>query len=131
MTSKEDRETLLRLYEIYDSHRDSLIWFLDRLDARTYEQYQTRYSSNSHGKIHFTTVCGFFELSGVLVKSRMIDENIYFEVFNPNPFWEKAESIVIEMRRDRPHMYENFELLNNKRIKWTKKRGQISHKRYV
>jgi len=26
------------------------------------------------------------------------------------------------MRAKRPHIYENFELLNNKRLSWTKKR---------
>jgi hypothetical protein len=26
------------------------------------------------------------------------------------------------MRKERPHIYENFELLNNKRIVWTKRR---------
>jgi hypothetical protein len=26
------------------------------------------------------------------------------------------------MRKKRPHIYENFEMLNNKRIGWTKRR---------
>jgi hypothetical protein len=28
------------------------------------------------------------------------------------------------MRTKRPHIYENFELLNNKRLRWTKKRSK-------
>ena len=47
-------------------------------------------------------------------------------MFNPTPFWEKAKPIVEGMRNKRPHIYENFELLNNKRVSWTKKRNRRS-----
>ena len=42
-------------------------------------------------------------------------------MFNPTPFWNKAKPIVEGMRTKRPHIYENFESLNNKRLSWTKK----------
>ena len=51
-----------------------------------------------------------------------IDQNLYFDMFNPTPFWNKVKPIVEGMRTNRPHIYENFELLNNKRLSWTKKR---------
>lgn len=116
-------DTLLRLYEIYDRRRDSLLWFLHELDAHSYEEYKQKYPGNSASRAHFTTVCGFFELSGVLVNSRLIDQNLYFDVFNTTPFWEKAKPIVEGMRKSRPHIYENFELLNKKRVAWAKKRS--------
>jgi hypothetical protein len=31
-------------------------------------------------------VCGFFELSGVLVNHGLIDQNLYFDIFNPTLF---------------------------------------------
>jgi hypothetical protein len=53
-----------------------------------------------------------FELSGVLVNCRMIDQNLYFEIFNPTPFWNKAKPIIEGMRSKRSDShYENFELL--------------------
>jgi hypothetical protein len=52
----------------------------------------------------------------------LIDEDLYFDMFNPTTFWNKAKPIVKGMRAKRPHIYENFELLNNKRLSWTKKR---------
>jgi len=52
-----------------------------------------------------------FELSGVLVNYGLIDQNIYFDMFNPAPFWEKAKPIVESMRNKRHHIYEKFELL--------------------
>jgi hypothetical protein len=69
-------------------------------------------------------VCGFFELSGVLLSHGLIDPDLYFDIFNPSPFWHKARPIVDGMREKRPHIYENFEILNNKRKNWTKKRKE-------
>jgi hypothetical protein len=122
----KNTDELIKLYEIYDRHRDSILWFLEELDAYSYEEYQQKYSGASDARSHFITVCGFFELSGVLVNSRLIDQRLYFDVFNPTPFWEKARSIVEGMRYNRPHIYDNFELLNKKRVAWAKKRKDSS-----
>jgi hypothetical protein len=51
-------------------------------------------------------------------------------MFNPTPFWDKAKPIVERMRTKRPHIYDNFELLNNKRLSWTKKRPNSKSKLY-
>ena len=115
-------DTLLKLYQIYDNHRNAILWFLEELDASDYEGYLQKYSGAYSERSHFIAVCGFFELSGVLVSYGLIDQNLYFDIFNPSPFWNKAKPIVEGMRTKRPHIYENFELLNNKRLSWTKKR---------
>ena len=115
-------DTLLKLYQIYDNHRNAILWFLEELEANDYEEYLEKYSGASTERSHFIAVCGFFELSGVLVSYGLIDQNLYFDIFNPTPFWNKAKPIVEGMRTKRPHIYENFELLNNKRLSWTKKR---------
>ena len=121
-------DTLLKLYQIYDGHRDAILWFLEALDASDYKEYLEKYSGASSERSHFIAVCGFFELSGVLVSHGLIDQNLYFDIFNPTPFWNKAKPIVEGMRTKRPHIYENFELLNNKRLSWTKKRGSSRSK---
>ena len=122
MNKKGEVDILLKLYDIYDRHRESIIWFLHKLDVLNYDQYEQKYQDTPEGLFHFTAICGFFELSGVLVNTRLIDQNIYFDVFNPTPYWQKAKPIVEGMRKERPHIYENFELLNNKRLVWTKTR---------
>ena len=122
LNKKGEVDILLGLYDIYDRHRESIIWFLHKLDVQNYDQYEQKYHDTSEGLFHFTAICGFFELSGVLVNTRLIDPNIYFDVFNPTPYWHKAKPIVEGMRKERPHIYENFELLNNKRLVWTKTR---------
>ena len=117
-------DTLLKLYQIYDDHRNARLWFLDGLDASNYNEYKEKYSGASMERSHFIAVCGFFELSGTLVNHGLIDQNLYFEIFNPTPFWNKAKPIIEGMRNGKSdsHYYENFELLNSKRLSWKKKR---------
>ncbi|MGA7543581.1 MAG: hypothetical protein WBW34_11025 [Nitrososphaeraceae archaeon] len=115
-------QTLLNLYNIYDDHREAVLWFLEEFEANSYEEYVEKYSGASVGRSHFVTVCGFFELSGVLISHKMVDQNLYFDMFNPTPFWQKAKFVLEGMRIKRPHIYENFEALNDRRLKWTKLR---------
>jgi hypothetical protein len=115
-------DILFSLYKIYDENRESILWFLEEFDANSYTEYLEKYSGTSAGRSHFIAVCGFFELSGVVVSYGMINQNLYFDVFNPTPFWQKAKPVVEGMRNRRPHIYENFELLNDKRITWKRKR---------
>jgi hypothetical protein len=127
----DNTDTLLKLYQIYDNHRNAILWFLEELEANDYKEYLEKYSGASSERSHFIAVCGFFELSGVLVSYGLIDQNLYFDIFNPTPFWNKAKPIVEGMRTKRPHIYENFELLNNKRLSWTKKRRNSTSKLLV
>ncbi len=115
--------TLLKLYQIYDDHRNARLWFLDGLDAADYDEYKEKYSGASMERCHFVAVCGFFELSGTLVSHGLIDQDLYFDIFNPTPFWNKAKPIVEGMRSKRPHIYENFESLNSERLSWKEKRN--------
>ena len=117
-----DVDALFSLYEIYDRNRDSVLWFLEDFKAKNYEEYKQKYHGTNKDRCHFIRVCGFFELSGTLVKRRLIDANLYFDVFNPTPFWQKAKPVIEGMRETRPFIYENFELLNQMKLKWAQKR---------
>jgi hypothetical protein len=127
-TRSNNTDTLLKLYQIYDNHRDARLWFLEGFEAKDYHEYREKYSGASIERSHFIAVCGFFELSGVLVNRGLIDQNLYFEIFNPTPFWNKAKPIIEGMRSKRSdsHYYENFESLNSKRLSWKKKRSKYS-----
>ena len=115
-------ETLFLLYNIYDRNRESFLWFLEDFNAKTYQEYKQKYHGTSKDRSQFIRVCGFFELSGTLVKRQLMDPNLYFDVFNPTPFWHKAAPLIKGMRQKRPFIYENFERLNQMKIKWAKKR---------
>jgi hypothetical protein len=125
MSSDNHVNIILELYKIYDEHRDSRLWFLDELDANNYKEYHEKYSADSKEKSHFIAICGFFELSGTLISHGLINPDIYFDIFNPSPFWHKAKPIVDGMRETRPHIYENFEAASEKRNNWKKKRGEM------
>jgi hypothetical protein len=125
MSTDNHVNIILDLYKIYDGHRESRLWFLDELDAHNYKEYHEMYTTASEGKSHFIAVCGFFELSGTLLSHGLINPDIYFDIFNPTPFWLKAKPIVEGMRETRPHIYENFEMLGEKRNKWKKKRHEM------
>ena len=113
---------LLQLYQIYDRNREALLWFLHDLTARDYSDYKAKYAGTSKERVSFTSVCGFFELSGVLVNRKLLSADLFFDVFNPRPYWERAKPIVEGMRRTRPHIYENFERLDAQRRQWAEKR---------
>jgi hypothetical protein len=40
-------DTLLKLYQIYDNHRNAILWFLEELDAKEYNEYLEKYSDAS------------------------------------------------------------------------------------
>jgi hypothetical protein len=121
-------DVLLRLYEIYDAHRDAVLWFLEDLDAGNYQEYLRKYPGSSSERRSFVAVCGFFELSGVLIKNKMISPDLYFDIFNPAPFWHKARQIIEGMREKRPHIYENFQVSSESRMVWDKRRRKGSIK---
>lgn len=122
MSESKTATFVFKLYEIYDGHRDSFLWLLEDFNVRTYDEYEEKYGGASRERYHFVSVCGFFELSGVFVNRGLVNAGFYFEVFNPTPFWNKARPIIYGMRKKRPHIYENFELLNEKRMIWANRR---------
>ena len=79
-------DTLLKLYKIYDNHIDARLWFLEGFEAKDYNEYREKYSGASMERSHFIAVCGFFELSGVLVNRRMIDQTFILKYSILLPF---------------------------------------------
>ena len=120
--ANENVDALFSLYDIYDRNRDSFLWFLEDINVKSYPEYKQKYQGTSRDRCHFIRVCGFFELSGTLVKRQLVDADLYFDVFNPTPFWHKAKPIIEGMRQARPFIYENFELLDQMKLKWSQER---------
>lgn len=115
----------MKLYQLYDGRREALLWFLHEFKVENYDEYKEKYAGRSKERTFFTSVCGFFELSGVLVKRGLIDRDLLFDVFNPSPYWKLAKPIVEGMKKERPHIYENFELLAKLRDDWVRTRRKL------
>ena len=43
----KNADALFNLYNIYDAHRESILWFLEELDAASLEEYLQKYSGAS------------------------------------------------------------------------------------
>jgi hypothetical protein len=54
----------------------------------------------------------------IVMNHGLIDQGLFFEIFNPTPFWNKAKPIIEGMRNGKSdsHYCENFESLNSKRL---------------
>lgn len=59
-------------------------------------------------------VCNWFDQAGMLVKSRFVDEDVFFEAYAKlvDYCWGKLSPVVAVLRRERgPTQYESFEYL--------------------
>jgi len=73
--------------------------------------------------VSILVICNFFEHLGVLVKNKLVDAHLVFQLFAIAHFWEKVKPVVEGMRKEfhEPALYEWFEYLYNE----VKKREQI------
>lgn len=125
-SSNDEADIILKLYELYDTSREAMLWFLQEFNSNNYKAYRARYRATSKERLYFSKVCGFFEISGVLVRRGLIKKGFFFDVFNPSPYWEKAIPVIRGMRDERPHIYENFGYLHQARTNWSKKRPPVA-----
>jgi len=60
-------------------------------------------------------MCNFHEQIGILLRNKLIDPYLVFELFAVALVWEKMKPIVEGMRKeyDEPRLYEWFEYLDN------------------
>ena len=129
--ASQNTRTLFNLYDIYDNHRQSILYFLEEFDADSYEEYTEKYAGASSGIFNFIAVCGFFELSGFLFTHKMIDQNLYFDMFNLTLFWQKSRFVIERILLNNPHIYENFDSLTNIQAFSVTYDFRISYRRWI
>jgi len=64
--ANKDVDILFSLYEIYDRNRDSMLWFLEDFNVKSYEEYKQKYHGTFQERCNFIGVVGFFEFFGIL-----------------------------------------------------------------
>jgi len=65
-------------------------------------------------------LCDLYNHVGSFVRSGLIDEQIYMQSdwYNVNLLWKLLRDVVVETRKNRPHVFENFEWLAARGQRW-------------
>ena len=68
-------------------------------------------------------LCDIYNHIGSFVRSGLIDEDIYLQTdwYNVNLYWELLRSVIEQVRRNRPHLFENFEWLAARGQAWVRR----------
>jgi hypothetical protein len=119
-----DAEILLRLVELGQSERmlKAENWLWNELSAKDFQEFQRQYPEGSEGYNYCMTISSFWETVGVLLYYKLINENLLFDRFVVEPYWERLEFIFQGIREAYKELdiAENFEWLAKMAAKWDK-----------
>jgi hypothetical protein len=98
--------------------------------ADNWQEFTSKYPHGSEGSNHFYSVGHFLEVCGVLLKYRLLNEDLFFDTFWFEPIWKNFEPVIKSMREEfhNPSIEENFELLYNRYLEWSSKRDKFSER---
>ena len=84
--------------------------------------FENKWPEGSEGSVMFGIVSSHFETAGVLVKHGLLNEDLYFDRYMVEPYWDRAKAIVEEERAKwDPTIAENFEWLARHAGEWRRK----------
>ena len=65
-------------------------------------------------------LCDLYNHIGSFVRSGLIDERVYLQTdwYNANLYWKLLKDVIAQTRRNRPHLFENFEWLAARAQRW-------------
>lgn len=125
MATKEDANILLRISEQWNASemRAARSWYAREIssqDVRSIEEFRRRAPEGSVEERYAHDIAGAIELAGVLVKHDLLDEDLFFDAYGIEFFWDGLEKWVRESRRQQgsDSLYENFEWLANRSRRW-------------
>jgi hypothetical protein len=125
VATEDDIDMLLELAELYNTNYDfeAAEWFWGEYnrEVTSFEEFRNRYPQGSKGAQLFERFTSKFELAGILIEYRFLDENLYFDRYGAGQTeWEGTKSVIYGIRKEwnDPRFRENFELLAKKGSKW-------------
>ena len=126
VATEDDIDMLLELAELYNTNYDfeAAEWFWGEYnrEVTSFEEFRNRYPQGSKGAQLFERFTSKFELAGILIEYRFLDENLYFDRYGTGQMeWEGTKSVIYGIRKEwnDPRFRENFEiLLTRKGSKW-------------
>jgi hypothetical protein len=125
VATEDDIDMLLELAELYNTNYDfeAAEWFWGEYnrEVTSFEEFRNKYPQGSKGAQLFERFTSKFELAGILIEYRFLDENLYFDRYGAGQTeWEGTKSVIYGIRKEwnDPRFRENFELLAKKGSKW-------------
>jgi hypothetical protein len=125
VATENDIDMLLELAELYNTNYDfeAAEWFWGEYnrEVTSFEEFRNRYPQGSKGAQLFERFTSKFELAGILIEYRFLDENLYFDRYGAGQTeWEGTKSVIYGIRKEwnDPRFRENFELLARNGSKW-------------
>ena len=125
VATEDDIDMLLELAELYNTNYDfeAAEWFWGEYnrEVTSFEEFRNRYPQGSKGAQLFERFTSKFELAGILIEYRFLDESLYFDRYGTGQTeWEGTKSVIYGIRKEwnDPRFRENFELLTRKGSKW-------------
>jgi hypothetical protein len=125
VTTEDDIDMLMELAELYNTNYDfeAAEWFWGEYnrEVTSFEEFRNKYPQGSKGAQLFERFTSKFELAGILIEYRFLDENLYFDRYGAGQTeWEGTKSVIYGIRNEwnDPRFRENFELLARKGSKW-------------
>ena len=123
-----DAELLLRLYDLRreEKLRRAREWFALEFQAKSTDDYLSKYPPGSEGDAFFRMVVTYWEMVASIVNSGLIKQDFFFQ--NTAEFfgvWERIKHLVPAARQafKNPHMWENLELMSAHYEEWMAKRA--------
>ncbi|MGC2483986.1 MAG: hypothetical protein WA398_09505, partial [Nitrososphaeraceae archaeon] len=121
VATEDDIDMLMELAELYNTNYDfeAAEWFWGEYnrEVTSFEEFRNRYPQGSKGAQLFERFTSKFELAGILIEYRFLDENLYFDRYGAGQTeWEGTKSVIYGIRNEwnDPRFRENFELLARK-----------------
>ncbi len=93
------------------------------LNVKDYSEFKAKYGpypSEHPTHIAFRQVAAFFEAIGILLKKKLIEIDLAYEIFVVHQRWEKLWPIIRDLRQelDFPEYMDNFEYLYHETQKY-------------
>jgi hypothetical protein len=119
-------DMIMRLYSYYCSEEYSRASgrYL-ATEFKNYEDFQEKYGVVGEHPVTtaFYIVMTFFEGVGVLLKRKLADIGLIYDLFAVKTPWEKVEPMIQDIRKHfgEPRLFESFEYLYNEMKKYEQK----------
>ncbi|MEW6232963.1 MAG: DUF4760 domain-containing protein [Chloroflexota bacterium] len=120
--TQRDVDILLRIWDM--SRSEHLVqarnWMFTQFHVKDFDEFKVKHPRGSPEWSMFHEVCSHLELCGVLINRGLLNEDLYFDLVGGiETLWHKAKKVIYGLREETdPRMYENFELLFERCMKW-------------